>query len=224
MATDKKGFLLYADQKELFEQLPNDKAGELIKHIFRYVNDENPETDDIILKLAFTPIKQQLKRDLKKFEERADRSRENGKKGGRPKTQKTQQVNLKPKKPDNDNVNDNVNDIKDTNVSKAFESKSKFLEWFNGGKKHYTGSEGKTKDLKSTDLNNFNYLNKTYSRQDFAHALKLMSYSKWVQENAMFTPAHFLRSDNFTKYLNQELKDVMSPDEWYQYQLKNMNK
>ena len=69
MATDKKGFILYADQKELFDQLPNEKAGELIKHIFSYVNDDNPVTEDLLINLAFTPIKQQLKRDLQKFEE-----------------------------------------------------------------------------------------------------------------------------------------------------------
>jgi len=68
MAKDKKGFILYADQKELFDQLPNDKAGELIKFIMAYVNDEDPQTDDLIINLAFTPIKQQLKRDLEKFE------------------------------------------------------------------------------------------------------------------------------------------------------------
>jgi hypothetical protein len=61
MAKDKKGFILYADQKALFEQLPNEKAGELIKFIFAYVNDENPVTEDLIINLAFTPIKQQLK-------------------------------------------------------------------------------------------------------------------------------------------------------------------
>lgn len=69
MAQDKKGFILYADQKALFDKLPNDKAGELIKHIFSFVNDENPETDDLLIEIAFEPIKQQLKRDLKKFEE-----------------------------------------------------------------------------------------------------------------------------------------------------------
>jgi len=52
MAKDKKGFILYADQKAIFDQLPNDKAGELIKFILSYVNDENPETDDLIIKLA----------------------------------------------------------------------------------------------------------------------------------------------------------------------------
>jgi hypothetical protein len=69
MAKDKKGFILYADQKELFEQLPDDKAGQLIKFIMKYVNDENPSTEDLIINLAFTPIKQQLKRDLQKFEQ-----------------------------------------------------------------------------------------------------------------------------------------------------------
>jgi hypothetical protein len=69
MAKDKKGFILYADQKELFEQLPDEKAGQLIKFIMKYVNDENPSTEDLIINLAFTPIKQQLKRDLQKFKQ-----------------------------------------------------------------------------------------------------------------------------------------------------------
>jgi hypothetical protein len=42
MAENKKGFVLYADQKSIIDMLPNEKAGELIKHIFAYVNDENP--------------------------------------------------------------------------------------------------------------------------------------------------------------------------------------
>ena len=79
MAQDKKGFILYADQKELFQQLPDAKAGELIKHIFQYVNDENPISDDLIINLAFTPIKQQLKRDLLKFEEAKKQRSEAGK-------------------------------------------------------------------------------------------------------------------------------------------------
>ena len=67
MATDKKGFILYADQKETFDQLSSEKAGDLIKFIFAYVNDEDPKTDDPFVNLAFTPIRQQLKRDLEKW-------------------------------------------------------------------------------------------------------------------------------------------------------------
>lgn len=64
----KKSFLLYCDQIGLFEQLPDEKAGQLIKLIFAYVNDEDPKIHDLLLKVAFGPIKLQLKRDLKRWD------------------------------------------------------------------------------------------------------------------------------------------------------------
>jgi hypothetical protein len=111
MAKDKKSFVAYCDWLESFEELTDEEAGRLAKHLFRYVNDLNPEAPDKITKMCFIPIKQSLKRDLVKYEERAERARENGAKGGRPKTQKTQSVISEPKKPDSVNVsvNDNVN-------------------------------------------------------------------------------------------------------------------
>ena len=68
MADNKKGFVLYADQKLIFEDLTNEEAGVLIKHIFSYVNDENPILENRLLQVAFNPIKLQLKRDLVKWE------------------------------------------------------------------------------------------------------------------------------------------------------------
>ncbi len=79
MADGKKGFVLYADLIHTVSKLPDDKAGQLLKHILSYVNDENPETDDIIISIAFEPIKQQLKRDLKKYEEKKIQWSEAGK-------------------------------------------------------------------------------------------------------------------------------------------------
>jgi hypothetical protein len=117
MAKDKKSFVAYCDWLESFEELTDEEAGRLAKHLFRYVNDLNPEPPDKITKMCFIPIKQSLKRDLVKYEERADRARENGAKGGRPKTQKTQSVISEPKKPDSVSVsvNDNVN-VKDDGI------------------------------------------------------------------------------------------------------------
>jgi hypothetical protein len=115
MAKDKKSFVAYCDWLESFEELTDEEAGKLAKHLFRYVNDLNPEPPDKITKMCFIPIKQSLKRDLVKYEERADRARENGAKGGRPKTQKTQSVISEPKKPDSVNVSVSVND--NVNVS-----------------------------------------------------------------------------------------------------------
>lgn len=72
MADGKQSFLAYADWKELFDSLPDDKAGKLIKHIFAYVNDENPKSDDFLINTIFIPIKSTLKRDLKKWEDRKE--------------------------------------------------------------------------------------------------------------------------------------------------------
>ena len=137
MAKDKKSFVAYCDWLESFEELTDEEAGKLAKHLFRYVNDLNPEAPDKITKMCFIPIKQSLKRDLVKYEERADRARENGAKGGRPKTQKTQSVISEPKKPDSVNVS--VNDISiGTDFDTFFEAYGKQVdkipcqrEWLN---------------------------------------------------------------------------------------------
>ena len=123
MAKDKKGFILYADQKALFEQLPNDKAGELIKFIFAYVNDEDPVTEDLIINLAFTPIKQQLKRDLIKFEETKEKRSEAGKAGANKRWQNiandSKRISTIAKIAVNDNVNVNVKEkVLDINMRK----------------------------------------------------------------------------------------------------------
>ncbi len=78
----KKSFLLYADLITLVEKLPNDKAGELFKIIFDYVNDKNPTISDLILQIAFEPIKLQLKRDLEVWKSTKQIRSEIGKLGG----------------------------------------------------------------------------------------------------------------------------------------------
>ncbi len=84
MAEGKKSFVLYADYLSTFELLDNDQAGKLIKHLLQYVNDQNPEfkNDELLLKIAFEPIKLQLKRDLKDWEETRHKRSEAGHLGG----------------------------------------------------------------------------------------------------------------------------------------------
>lgn len=68
MATDKKSFIAYADWKNIFDELPDEDAGKLIKHIFSYVNDENPHSDSVLIRAVFANIKTTLKRDLAKWD------------------------------------------------------------------------------------------------------------------------------------------------------------
>jgi hypothetical protein len=113
MAKDKKSFILYVDQKDLFNKLPDEIAGKLIKHIYSYVSDENPESEDLIVNIAFEPIKQQLKRDLKLFEEKRVKRSEAGIAGAnkrwQPIANDSKRINAMAKIADN--VNDNVNVI-----------------------------------------------------------------------------------------------------------------
>ena len=52
MAEEKTSFVLYADQRGIFDKLNDEQAGRLIKHIFSYVNDEEPQ-GDFVTELAF---------------------------------------------------------------------------------------------------------------------------------------------------------------------------
>lgn len=81
MAENKKSFILYCDIINVVDKLTDEQAGRLFKHILRYVNDQNPELNDILLDIAFEPIKQALKRDLVKYEDKKHKRSESGKAG-----------------------------------------------------------------------------------------------------------------------------------------------
>ena len=128
MAENKKSVLLYCDIIHTVEKMDNETAGQFFKHYLRYINDQNPKTDDLIIDIAFESVKQNLKRDLKKWEDRASKSRANGKLGGRPPLQKKPKkpTGLKnnltePKKPDTVTVTVNGNvTVKDKDIYRAF--------------------------------------------------------------------------------------------------------
>lgn len=83
MAENKKSFIAYSDWENVFEQLPDEDAGKLIKHIFQYVNDKNPTTDNVLINAVFAIIKSTLKRDLDKWEVQKLQRVEAGKASGK---------------------------------------------------------------------------------------------------------------------------------------------
>ena len=126
MAENKKSFILYADLISVVKKLPDEKKGQLFQMILDYVNDLNPITDDILIDIAFEPIKLQLKRDLKNWESIREKRSEAGKLGGRPKKQTEAkkpnalfEKQTKAKKAVTVNVTDTVNDI-NNNKPKSF--------------------------------------------------------------------------------------------------------
>ena len=115
MAESKKSFIAYSDWYGMFKQLPDEIAGKLIKHIFSYVNDENPVSDDYVINALFEQIKATLKRDLEKWDAQKLQRSMAGKKSAEVRSTKfndrSTTVNEKERKQTvsvNVNVNDNV--------------------------------------------------------------------------------------------------------------------
>jgi hypothetical protein len=213
MAKDKKSFLLYTDLIHTLDKMPNEKAGELFKHILMYVNDMNPETDDLIIQLTFEPIKQQLKRDLQRYEKTCLKNKENGAKGGRPKNpQKANESDgflEEPKKPDNDIDNDtDIDNDKDKekkfNFSQALLSygfdKNLISEWLEVRRKKKavnteTAYKGFIKEVEKTNLDKNKVLQMCVEKswQGFT--------ASWITEKKAITPPNMERMKNDDRFL-----------------------
>ena len=79
---NKKSFILYSEIINIVSELPDEKAGKLFKIILEYVNDLNPKVDDLLLKIAFEPIKLNLKRDLIQWNNKKLKLSDAGRLGG----------------------------------------------------------------------------------------------------------------------------------------------
>jgi uncharacterized phage protein (TIGR02220 family) len=210
MAENKKSFVLYADLLHTVMQLPNDKAGLLFKHILSYVNDLEPVTEDIIVKIAFEPIKQQLKRDLKKYEKKKKQWSEAGKKSAEVRKNKRQQTLTNVKNVATDltvNVNDNVN----VNVSNIIDW-SKLLDKFNSitGKKSRVVPEKAKKAILSR-------LKEGYTKQDILNAIQnCYNDSHHKETNHKYLTLEFIsRPDKLEKFATI-IKSVNKPAPKYE--------
>jgi hypothetical protein len=76
MAENKKSVLLYCDIIHTVKELSDEEAGKLFKHYLAYINDLNPTPIDKLTQIVFEPIKQNLKRDLEKWNEKSIKNKE----------------------------------------------------------------------------------------------------------------------------------------------------
>lgn len=143
MAEGKKSFIAYSDWKDTFDALPNDKAGELIKHIFAYVNDESPITEDYLINAVFANIKNTLKRDLQKWDKQYEQRVKAGKKSAEVRKRNATTVNERSVSSTvSVSVSDSVTDIKKEKKPKTVfipPSKKEFMV--------FARSKFKTEDL-----------------------------------------------------------------------------
>lgn len=126
---EKNSFVFYKDWRDAIKDLPDSVRLELYDCIVRYAFGEQIGGLKPMASIAFKFIKPILDRDREKYATAAEKNKNNGSKGGRPKrnknekTQKPNGFSENPKKHDNDNVNDNdnenVNDNENENESES---------------------------------------------------------------------------------------------------------
>jgi len=222
MAKDKKGIIVYADWIDKFEELEDDEAGRLVKHLFRYVNDLNPIAPDRLTKLMFVDMKTTLKRDLNRWEDNAHKRSEKAriaglasaearrKKAELESTKSTTELNelsdsTKPTVTVSDTVSVNVNETKEReNSERPFKSFIHFLTWFNTKRAKLTSKESNINLLTNESKGHLDSLGKAYAALDFDIAIKNLCKDEWAIRNNQLLPSHFLKIDNFQKYLAME--------------------
>lgn len=207
MAEGKKSFLLYCDLIHTVKKLPKEKQADLFVHILEYVNDLNPSTDDMLLEIAFEPIKQSLKRDLIKYENIVGRNRENGKKGGRPKKpKKPNGLNKNPKNPSEPKKADSVSDsdsVNDNEIKVNLYKEKEFLTDWNKLRLEHLKKPSFLKRIGNhDDKENFNELLKDYDKEEFKKAM-IGLFKQQAMPNGNTTmqsnPSHFF--NYFNSYL-----------------------
>ena len=84
MSTNKKSFLLHIDSLDILDDLTNGQAGVLFKAIKAYQHNDDFPLDSIV-KIAFSPFKNQFLRDDDKYIKTCERRAIAGSKGGKQK-------------------------------------------------------------------------------------------------------------------------------------------
>ena len=101
MAKAKDSFLLYYELEDQVSDLSDSQLGALFRAIFAYERrGEAYSGEDMAVRMAMRFVQSVLDRNRERWDERAERSRKNGKKGGRPpKSEASDRPIRKPKKP-----------------------------------------------------------------------------------------------------------------------------
>ncbi len=91
--TRKKAFYIHENHYEQLQTLNDRQAGRLFRALFEYHRTGlEPEYLDPLTQIVFITLRQTLDQDRITYDRRVEANRENGKKGGRPRKNKSETV------------------------------------------------------------------------------------------------------------------------------------
>lgn len=120
-----KSFLLYNENKEVFDKLTDVEAGQLIKAVFQYEEDKTYTLSNI-LEIIFTPIRQNLDKNTTRYNNICERNKNNIEKRYSTKSTSGNSGTIQSTKSTNTNINNNINNNK---PKKKEIKKNKYLDY-----------------------------------------------------------------------------------------------
>ena len=194
MAEGKKTFIFYSDWINIVREMDNEDAGQLLKHILSYVNDENPDTDNKFVKMAFGHMKPLIKKDLVKWDKQILKFSEMGKESAKKRKEQHNSTYVEPTsnkvEPKNTvNVNVNVN-----NTSIIYKEEN-FLEDWGKCRTEFLKQPTNIKKLDFHEKGYFTDALKNYTDREVKDAMVCLFKQEVKNISAMFLrPKHFLES------------------------------
>jgi hypothetical protein len=193
----RKSFILHKDSLDVLDDLSDEQAGQLFKAIKAYQCEGQIELNALI-KIAFSPFKNQFMRDENKYQNIVDRNKINGSRGGRPNKQK-EPTGLsgnpknpeKPQKADSDSKSDSKSDSEKNKTLDQSAIDPELFEQF------WTSGIRKVNKKKSLILFN-NLLKKQPDQKDFTTKLIIDVKARCKSNQLGFAEMHP------TTYLNGE--------------------
>lgn len=221
MAEGKKSFVAYADWNGMFKVLPDEVAGKLIKHIFSYVNDENPITEDFIINALFEQIKSTLKRDLEKWESQLEQRRNAGKASAESRKNKANEINERSTVVDETERNPTVSVSVSVNDSVLLEKETKDIPpkkevGFENLKNFWNETVSVTSIAKINEISDkrkkaLKILFSIYPREKFIEVLNDAIRSDFLngnnKNNFSMSFDWFIKKDNFLKVMEGNYKN-----------------
>ena len=80
MSKEQKGFIVYGDIKAVIDELNDDQVAQLFRGMVDYFVDGKDPKFTGVLKFVWITVRQQMDRDMQKYEKRCERNRENARK------------------------------------------------------------------------------------------------------------------------------------------------
>lgn len=217
----KKSFVIYENWCELFCNLPNEEAGNLIKNICNYKLNKDLNKDSPVVNAIFEMIKITLDEDEKKYQETCEKRRNSGSIGGKQKVANAKQNVANASKclakgskwvancsdNDNDNDNDNNKSIITTTFNRNKTEAKKVIELYHS----HCPSLPKVSRVTDNRIKSVMAILKDYSEEEITDMFDKAERSRFLREGTeKWSGADFewlMNPQNFIKVAEGKYED-----------------